>query len=65
MSVIRTIKCNVEGCCNTESERTPNAGWPGWGVLQGRANGHGETDFHVCPEHLDATFRFLDTLGRR
>lgn len=59
MSILRIIQCNIPGCNHSAQEATPNAGWPGWGVLQGRANEHGEMDFHLCPEHLDKTFKLL------
>lgn len=60
MSVTRKIQCNAPGCPATEEEKTPGAGWPGWGVLQGKANDEtGETDFHLCPVHLSRTFVFL------
>ena len=59
MSVIRKIQCSVPGCPGVAEETAPNAGWPGWGVLQGRVNEHGETDFHLCPAHLNSAFQFL------
>lgn len=59
MSVIRKIQCNVPGCPGIAEEQTPNAGWPGWGVLQGRVNEDGETDFHLCPVHLNKVFMLL------
>ena len=58
--MLRKIICNVPGCGNTTEETSAGAGWPGWGVLQGRVDdATGETDFHLCPAHLGAVFQFL------
>jgi len=53
MSILRTIKCNLPGCQTEQVEGAPNAGWPGWGSLSGlRDDETGETELHLCPEHL-------------
>lgn len=49
MSVIKTIRCDV--CKKTEQEKEPNAGWPGWGALQG-INLNGVDNPNLCPTHL-------------
>ena len=60
MSVLRKIICNVPDCGNFTEEAASGAGWPGWGVLQGRVDdATGETDFHLCPAHLDKVFKLL------
>ena len=60
MSVIRKIQCNVPDCPGVAEEAAPNAGWPGWGVLQGKMNDEtGEADFHLCPTHLARVFNYL------
>jgi hypothetical protein len=60
MSILRTIKCNVEGCREIYTEQGPGAGFPGWGVLQGRQNEKGETECHLCPKHLDMVFKYVE-----
>ena len=60
MSILRTIKCNVSGCPEQATEAASGGGWPGWGVLQGRTNENGETDFHLCPVHIDVAFKALE-----
>lgn len=62
MSIRRTIYCNVEGCDNSYTEKQPNDGFPQWGVLQGKQNEKGETDFHACPEHFNKLFDFASKM---
>lgn len=57
MSVLRTIKCSK--CGDRCTEKSSSEGWPGWGLLQGKKNEKGETDYHLCPKHLDMIFEFL------
>lgn len=47
--ILRTIKCDL--CAVTETEKEPNAGWPGWGELRGVVldNSHCPA---LCPVHL-------------
>ena len=60
MSVLRIVTCNVPGCKGEMKEPQPNAGWAGWGLLQGKQDDKtGETTFHLCPEHLNKTFDFV------
>lgn len=60
MSMLRSIYCSVRGCTHKYEEAKPGAGFPAWGSVQGRTDTEtGETDFHLCPEHLDEVFKFL------
>lgn len=53
MSILRTIRCNYPNCRVEQGEKTPNAGWPGWGSLNGLQDSEtGDTEMHLCPEHL-------------
>ena len=60
MSILRTIECNI--CEKKQTENISNEGWPKWGIVQGKANEKGETDFHLCPEHLDSVFGYIKNL---
>lgn len=63
MSVLRTIKCNVDGCGNLSPEKEFGDGWPGWGELHGRVDdATGSTGFGLCPKHLEMTFHFVSLL---
>lgn len=62
MGILRTVKCDI--CEEIQTEKIPGMGWPGWGMIQGRQGPNGETDFYLCPEHLDLVFDFIDSLIR-
>lgn len=49
MAILRTIICDV--CGKAETESTPNAGWDGWGSLQG-IELDGVPNPILCPAHL-------------
>lgn len=60
MSMKRTIQCSVEGCGTQHTEEKSGAGFLGWGMLSGKCDDEtGETEFHLCPEHLNDTFKYL------
>lgn len=53
MGILRTIKCDTEGCEKKHTETEPGGGWPGWGHVAGIMNDEtGETTAYLCPEHL-------------
>lgn len=47
--IIRTIVC--DRCGGRETEREPNAGWPGWGQVNG-ISANGTDNPHLCPTCL-------------
>jgi hypothetical protein len=51
--ILRTVKCDVDGCNVEYSEQHFNQGFPGWGSISGLQdeNGHNRTAY-ICPEHL-------------
>ena len=53
----RTIVCGV--CGKRETEQAPEAGWPGWGALQGIVL-NGVPNPHLCPEHLIVAVKAID-----
>ena len=60
MSVLRTIKCNVEKCKVFYVEKEFGAGFPGWGELHGKVDTEtGSTGFGLCPVHHELTFQFV------
>lgn len=63
MSVVRQIKCDIE-CCDTEAtESLMGDGWTGWGLLTGKRGDNGETEFGLCPDHLDMIFGYIKNLS--
>jgi len=62
MSILRTIKCNIEGCKEHYTEKSPAEGWPKWGAIEGKQNDNGETTFHLCPTHLMTVFDFINRM---
>lgn len=61
MSVLRVIRCDVPGCGTKCTESEPNAGWQGWGALNG-VELNGVANPNLCPAHLAQVAEFLDTL---
>jgi len=59
MTILRTITCDI--CGKTETEKTTNSGWMGWGAVQG-INFNGEPTPNVCPEHIAQIADFMDKL---
>ncbi|HKJ87610.1 MAG TPA: hypothetical protein VKA48_03795 [Gammaproteobacteria bacterium] len=59
MSVRREIHCDV--CGESYLEEAPNAGWPGWGQLQGISL-DGADNPHLCPSCLTHAANFVDWL---
>lgn len=59
MAILRTIKCDV--CGEVDTEPFPNAGWMGWGGLNGVAF-NGVDNPSLCPKHLAAVADFIDRL---
>lgn len=55
--ILRTIKCAL--CPTTETEPEENAGWKGWGAIQGIVL-DGEPNPHVCPVCLGKVAEFAD-----
>lgn len=51
MAIQRIITCDI--CSKTEAEKTFGAGWKGWGQILGKINENGNTEFGLCPEHLE------------
>lgn len=63
--IARIIKCDFEKCGKLLIEQTPGAGFPGWGVLQGRKKEKGkinmdkaEMQLHLCLTHFAAVLKF-------
>lgn len=61
MAILRMIKCDIKGCLHSAVEPEPNAGWLGWGHLQGISLNGAENPL-LCPEHLAAVAGFVDGL---
>lgn len=60
--ILRTIQCSL--CDVNETEKTQDAGWPGWGVVSGLRNPEtGETEAHLCPQHMEKLKDFLNKEG--
>ena len=57
MAVISTIQCDV--CGNTAHEPEPNAGWLGWGSIQGVAF-NGVSNPSLCHECIAEIMNFID-----
>jgi len=53
----RTIVCGA--CGKREAEKTQDAGWPGWGRLEGVAL-NGVPNPHLCHEHLVVAVQAID-----
>lgn len=51
MAIQRTITCDI--CGKTEIERVFGMGWKDWGQILGKINEKGDTEFGLCPEHLE------------
>lgn len=63
----RVIGCDVEGCKESRVEETFGMGWPDWGgILKGKQNDEtGETNFYLCPHHLNLTFQAVFRMGQK
>jgi len=60
MSQLRTIRCDV--CNLTETEKSPGAGFPGWGALQGIQFDSDIINPELCPAHLAEVAEFTHQL---
>lgn len=60
MAIIRTINCGACGYSDTELEA--NAGFIGWGALQG-IELNGEANPTLCPACLNMAADVLDKIG--
>lgn len=58
---LRTITCDVKDCKNRHTEKAWGEGHPGWGSLKGIVL-DGQTDPHLCPQHLHRAADFIDSL---
>ncbi|OGC95833.1 MAG: hypothetical protein A2W25_15265 [candidate division Zixibacteria bacterium RBG_16_53_22] len=61
MAILRMIKCDIKGCTETCVEPEPNAGWMGWGMLQGIVLNGAESP-SLCPTHLRTLAKIADNL---
>ncbi len=57
MPILRTAVCGK--CGVKEMEKIAGEGWNNWGMLKGKQNEKGETEFMLCPEHLNKTIKFI------
>ena len=65
MSLLQTIKCDVEGCDKEHTEEKYGVGHMGWGHVAGVENIEtGAMQAYTCPEHLKIIKEFIST-GRR
>lgn len=56
----RKIQCDI--CGKVAEEKGHGEGWPTWGKIFGKQNEKGETEFCLCPNHLDKIFEFIKRL---
>lgn len=57
MAITRKIKCDV--CAAEADEPAPEAGWQGWGAIQGIAL-NGVPNPNLCPSCLGKVAEFID-----
>lgn len=57
MAILRNIECDV--CHATQQEQEANAGWPGWGAVQG-VQLNGIPNPSLCPDCLTKVMVFID-----
>jgi len=55
MPILRQITCDV--CGKIATEEVFGDGWKGWGQIHGKIDDKGNTDFALCPEHLEDIFK--------
>ena len=55
MPILRQITCDI--CGKNEIEKVFGEGWIGWGQIHGKIDDKGNTDFALCPEHLEDIFK--------
>lgn len=65
--ILRTITCDVRECGNSCTEEIENAGFPGWGHIQGLMctfeNGRMRDIAYVCPKCLSKLKQFMNNGG--
>ena len=59
--ILRTIKCDLEGCNEVYTEKKENAGFPGWGHFFGGIINDftGSDKFYLCPVCRKTVFKIL------
>lgn len=64
MSILRTIKCDVEGCDFQYTENIDGGGFPGWGHIKGlqfiNKDGSIQDIAYICPVCLERLKVFLN-----
>lgn len=62
--ILRTIKCDVNGCGASFQEEDENAGFQGWGHIKGvfekDDNGNIRDTAYLCPDCLKKAMVFLN-----
>lgn len=68
MSLLRTIKCDIDNCDSQETETDYGKGWEGWAIIQGMSKNTKPTDrpitmedmqLTLCPEHRLLVAQFI------
>lgn len=60
MAILRTVKCSICGCKETEPEY--GKGWSGWIHIVGVVL-NGDSNVYLCPAHMKKVMDYIDALG--